>query len=580
MHCRACGFVASFGSRFCQQCGQALTQVSTMTATGDAVPGDAVPEPVDETFAGILSRWRQQFAEFQRALGEASSPSEVVETWPLEDENPEAFVQRIKRELGIESGPLGSFEEGLELGSGPGEEVPLSSAEVLRQIQAMSRSFEAEAPAAGARLEKEAKAALGPEAKPDDGKIATDVVEFAPAEPQPPRDDIIAGVGSNDEALLGRLLALEAEVLRLQGERFPQPVESPGGRQPEMSESPRRPSPHGEGEQRPTELPMSSLGLSLLSNSSLFASVSDPGLSEGGRDSPSKASKEEAGKTAEKQEVELEAESRRLGAEGQTDEGALQNSTGLAVFVPFVTSKRDSAVQVPDGELGQDITQASEVPVEPKEGGLAVELELPEAKPAAVGTEAAAGTEAQAEEASGDRPPEANGDRPNGASVQPAEPVISPGPVEPEPSAMPVVEASTENAVQAGSGPLPSKTAGPPEASASGPRTPLSPPRLQAQWPDGPRGLSGPLRKSPSAAHRWPELRPSAPPPPPPMRSARENVYPLDGYANENPHFNGCGILAPPAWNSAGWRPNDGEDLMLQRAYEVYRQQQLDLLRD
>eukprot|EP00913_Durusdinium_trenchii_P032796 g30701.t1 len=226
------------------------------------------------------------------------------------------------------------------------------------------------------------------------------------------------------------------------------------------------------------------------------------------------------------QQVELEAESRRLGAEGQTDEGALQNSTGLAVFVPFVTSKRDSAVQVPDGELGQDITQASEVPVEPKEGGLAVELELPEAKPAAVGTEAAAGTEAQAEEASGDRPPEANGDRPNGASVQPAEPVISPGPVEPEPSAMPVVEASTENAVQAGSGPLPSKTAGPPEASA------------QAQWPDGPRGLSGPLRKSPSAAHRWPELRPSAPPPPPPMRSARENVYPLDGYANENPHFN------------------------------------------
>eukprot|EP00913_Durusdinium_trenchii_P032798 g30703.t1 len=566
---------------------------------GDAVPGDAVPEPVDETFAGILSRWRQQFAEFQRALGEASSweakpmepgwfgsagPSEVVETWPLEDENPEAFVQRIKRELGIESGPLGSFEEGLELGSGPGEEVPLSSAEVLRQIQAMSRSFEAEAvldddrkacgllmvptgaqrfdsapwattpPAAvtndvtkwlwsmlepgstpwpakehdsapsarnkpfvdatvcrhpdgdlqgseallchkmlvaakdgreelrttpddtgrhshsaGPDLETLAttrrnnmtpknaqdelkmlleqglpvdrrrpffmkreqedvevvapanarrvhgmtalmkhgqeseplhfaatsgslyvcelliqhradvedtwpplcvgrpmterrpwiwcrmtrfpprsstsagrsfwrqmhqrrnlrhrrrrtkrtpmtwaivqkawtrranprqpvlkeggrghQAALGPEAKPDDGKIATDVVEFAPAEPQPPRDDIIAGVGSNDEALLGRLLALEAEVLRLQGERFPQPVESPGGRQPEMSESPRRPSPHGEGEQRPTELPMSSLGLSLLSNSSLFASVSDPGLSEGGRDSPSKASK-------------------------------------------------------------------------------------------------------------------------------------------------------------------------------------------------------------------------------------------------------------------------------------------------
>eukprot|EP00435_Cladocopium_sp_Y103_P044480 s621_g12.t1 len=73
---------------------------------------------------------------------------------------------------------------------------------------------------------------------------------------------------SPEEALLSRLVALEAEVLKLRGE----PATSRPS--PELSESPRRPAENAERSEVEAQQAMSSLGMSLLSSSSLFASVS------------------------------------------------------------------------------------------------------------------------------------------------------------------------------------------------------------------------------------------------------------------------------------------------------------------
>jgi len=81
------------------------------------------PTPTDFTFAGILERWRQQHSEFQHAVNHVSaSPAGQVKlparfdasidepnsppTGGLADDDPECVLQRIKRDLGLETSPL------------------------------------------------------------------------------------------------------------------------------------------------------------------------------------------------------------------------------------------------------------------------------------------------------------------------------------------------------------------------------------------------------------------------------------------------------------------------------------------
>jgi len=143
-------------------------------------------------------------------------------------------------------------------------EAPFSPSKVLREIEEMNASFQifqaAEVPLdqASAPETPEAPETQVPEKPIKAQKVEAQTGDVATGSPKP----------SAEEALLSRLVALEAEVLKLREPATSRPS-------PELSESPRRPAENAEKSEMEAHQAMSSLGMSLLSSSSLFASVSD-----------------------------------------------------------------------------------------------------------------------------------------------------------------------------------------------------------------------------------------------------------------------------------------------------------------
>lgn len=627
LHCGSCGHVASSGQRFCQHCGQRLeASAEATTSAQDQGASSRQPEAdqpaVDETFGSILSRWRQQFADFQRALGDTPGQETVETALPaFDDGDPEAFVQRIKRELGIDAGPL-AFEPESKPAMHPAEvEAPFSPSKVLREIEEMNASFQifqaAEVPLdqASAPEAPEAPETQVPEKPIKAQKVEAQTADVATGSPKP----------SAEEALLSRLVALEAEVLKLREPATSRPS-------PELSESPRRPAENAEKSEMEAHQAMSSLGMSLLSSSSLFASVSD-------RQEASPEHRDEEQKQSEASEVvqaepekaleavkqaatnpeprapdppegEIIAEASEAGTlsqkgsataidetkqsatgtsrpsvEPQVQDVETEDVKGAAFFTPFAPRK-DTAVQVPEVVAAMPKQKEDQVP--------------------AVASEVKQDTaQAEACQATDDEPKQPASSPPQPAFVKANRPdlkgyvavPVQLGDAKPaEEKGVAAVAAPTgkQHSAEvhcAGSGPLPSKTAGPPQPRSSRetsrkPLSELSPQRLgDVPWqsaagiqgpypsalPPRPPGQMGADTSSPPPGARWPELqRPPA--------FLRESFNLGGSSAGDINGFAGM----PPAWQgNGGWRARDQgeEDLMLQRAYEVYRQQQLELLR-
>ena len=614
--CRSCGHATPAG-RFCQRCGQRLeaNDPSSPAKEEGVASGQDAGEPVnvDETFGSILSRWRQQFADFQRALGDAPSPEDVAPTsFPL-DGDPEAFVQRIKKELGIDAGPL-AIEPAPEART---PEVELLSSDVLRQIQAMSASF----------AEAEDFKHFEPEVSLHEAEALNEPLEPEQVEAA---DVVVAGSPPllAEEVLLSRLSALEAEVLKLRGESAARPF-------PELSESPRRPQGEKteatEVEAVEAQQAMSSLGMSLLSPSSLFASISDgqeaspehrdekesevqaepekiaatpeemPASASASSKVPNltadpeiKAELEEIegiltqksdakfGEEEEKVEIEkTKTKESELNPRPITEPEAKRADEAGAFFVPFTAlrPRKDTAVQVPEEAAAMQATQTVTLSTQ--------ELQEPKQKDDQKGSEDGSQLEQKAEQvetqmATMEEAEEEVPRRPATSPPQPAFvtkvskpavlPVLPPcGEAKPLPPEQGEAASFEKMHSEAGSGPLPSKTAGPPRPrSLPAPPKPSSPQRSgDVPWPKSPTGPYPPLHRQMfegSPPMRWPELsRPAAFPP--------DSFLALDGLGMPG---------MPPVWQGAGgWHARDKgeEDLMLHRAYEVYRQQQLDLLR-
>lgn len=612
LHCGSCGHVASSSQRFCQHCGQRLEASAEATTSAQDQGAPSRPEAdqsatVDETFGSILSRWRQQFADFQRALGDAPG-QETAETAPpaFDDGDPEAFVQRIKRELGIDAGPL-AFEPESKPAMHPAEvEAPFSPSKVLREIQEMSASFQifqaAEVPPA------QENAPEAPEAQVPVEPIKAQKVEAQTA-------DMATGSPkhSAEEALLSRLVALEAEVLKLREPATSRPS-------PELSESPRRPAENVEAHQA-----MSSLGMSLLSSSSLFASVSDPGqeASPEHRDEEEKQSEvvqaepekapeviKQAAPTPESRapdppegEIVEASEAGTMSQKGtataldETKPSATGTSRpsvehlvqdvetedvkvqGAAFFMPFAPRK-DTGVQVPEVVAAMPKQKEDQVPAVVKDTvqeQVCQACQTTDREP-----KQPASSPSQPAFVKANTPADPTGDVAVPVQLGEAKPAEEKG------LAAAAAPAGEQHYAEAGSGPLPSKTAGPPQPRSSRetarkPLSELSPQRLgDVPWqraagpypsalPPRPPGQVGADTSSPSPGARWPELqRPPA--------FLRES-FNLGGSSAGD--INGVAGM-PPVWQgNGGWRARDQgeEDLMLQRAYEVYRQQQLELLR-
>lgn len=612
--CRSCGHATPAG-RFCQHCGQRLeANDPSSPAKEEGVasgPQDAEePVNVDETFGSILSRWRQQFADFQRALGDAPSPEDVAPTsFPL-DGDPEAFVQRIKKELGIDAGPL-AIEPAPEART---PEVELLSSDVLRQIQAMSASF----------AEAEDFKHFEPEVSLHEAEALNEPLEPEQVEAA---DVVVAGSPPllAEEVLLSRLSALEAEVLKLRGESAARPF-------PELSESPRREKTEAtEVEAVEAQQAMSSLGMSLLSPSSLFASISDgqeaspehrdekesevqaepEKIAATPEEMPASASasskvpngpkadpeikaeleeiegiltqKSEAKFGEEEEKVEIEktkTKESELNPRPITEPAKRADEAG-AFFVPFtpLRPRKDTAVQVPEEAAAMQATQTVTLSTQ--------ELQEPKRKDDQKGSEDGSQLEQKAEQvetqmATMEEAEEEVPRRPATSPPQPAFvtkvskpavlPVLPPcGEAKPLPPEQGEAASFEKMHSEAGSGPLPSKTAGPPRPrSLPAPPKPSSPQRSgDVPWPKSPPGPYPPLHRQMfegSPPMRWPEL-------------SRPAAFPPDSFLAPD----GLGMPGmPPVWQGAGgWHARDKgeEDLMLHRAYEVYRQQQLDLLR-
>jgi len=93
-------------------CDRACAVLSSPSAPPEA----AGMEHKDFTFGDILERWRQQYSDLQRAVGEVSGNPGTQTQAPggspmkvgaLPDGDPDAFLQQIKRELGIDADPCG-----------------------------------------------------------------------------------------------------------------------------------------------------------------------------------------------------------------------------------------------------------------------------------------------------------------------------------------------------------------------------------------------------------------------------------------------------------------------------------------
>eukprot|EP00931_Biecheleriopsis_adriatica_P108388 TRINITY_DN826_c0_g1_i1.p1 TRINITY_DN826_c0_g1~~TRINITY_DN826_c0_g1_i1.p1 ORF type:complete len:938 (+),score=163.52 TRINITY_DN826_c0_g1_i1:109-2922(+) len=133
----ACAFQTA-DSLFCRRCGHKREAASPTKATvptaenvstaslerSQGIQSGTAPTPEEKDMAlgAILDRWQQQLANFQHAVETASMVPQSplasahdclasMEESPLlgKDSDPEAFVRQIKRELGIDTGPLKSL---------------------------------------------------------------------------------------------------------------------------------------------------------------------------------------------------------------------------------------------------------------------------------------------------------------------------------------------------------------------------------------------------------------------------------------------------------------------------------------
>eukprot|EP00435_Cladocopium_sp_Y103_P049731 s621_g15.t1 len=262
----------------------------------------------------------------------------------------------------------------------------------------------------------------------------------------------------------------------------------------------------------------------------------------------------------------------------ETDDVKVQ---GAAFFMPFAAPRKDTAVQVPEVVATMPKQKEDQVQVP----AVASELQQDMAQVA----EACQATDEPKQPASSPPQPafvKANRDLKGDVAV----PAHS-GDKQPAEEEGVAALAGKQHCAEAGSGPLPSKTAGPPQPRSSRETSRKSLPELSPQrlgdvpWqsaagpypsalPPRPPGQMGADISSPPPSARWPELQRQRDSP----AFLREN-FNLGGSSARD--INASYVGMPPAWQSNGWRARDQgeEDLMLQRAYEVYRQQQLELLR-
>jgi len=544
----------------------------------------------DQTFASILARWRSKFADFQRALGtEVVVPSPGAREPSLLDGDPEAYVRKIKQELGIDSGLPGIYDvhEGSLPEADAAEEVlwagpvAMGTGDAQKEVAGEKADVEQDLPGAAAAAEIYVQAA---EAMPE---VEPSRPSSTPAEPsasQPPEQ--------SPDQVLTRLLALEAEVVRLRGGPSTLRPDSP------EADSPRRPEESEDrGEVR------NSLALSLLSSSSVFAAS----------DLCSSPPRQSALSMLQAQQREADGRLEDMGLPGRPSllGAAMGNSDPIAKaaqveaveplprehVVQQVASPpavADSAVQV-----GMTKTAAASVQTEQEQlealAEVVAEVELPVADvvPAAAATSSTPAPprdvgkglkEAEEKEASG----EEEGPRPPELQTQEAKSQTSMD----APSLPPEV----------GSGPLPARAAS---------RDSEVPPQMPPRASLAPRGRSEPLvLPSPGS---WPGVaRTPGPcmypcvqaPLPPRLPNMAEGGPPrwdapsspeagswrpcMPGVRQSPPPSHAQAFAAPPA--IPGWQPGlrvaappsaastTQDDLLLARAYEVYRQQQIDLM--
>lgn len=536
----------------------------------------------------ILNQWREKYAAFQRATQTVlstdatvtnSKPARVGASREASESDDEAFLRKIKQEVGLDVGPIWDSlpTPGGSAGGSPIAAeadlypLPVALEEDFRHLRAaLAADAEPQVWQEGAEAEThdgdDDANTSGPHeaaaADERDKNAAQD--EAAWIQPDRQTADAETGGGTAEsepkDQMLARLLALEAEVSRLREGAAPIASASPLSPEP-SAESPRRPEERGGGVTERGEALLNSLAMSLLSSgSSLFASMSDGPTSPVWRQGTGAALSQQV----EAEPVRDAIENRPPKEERFEEEadGLVQQSRTLetAVQVPEFSAVA-AAVQTEAEDTAEDtaIAKSEEQP------STLAEPMLPSNRQGAdeEGASAQAGLPLEYSTEDPRQPTEAK----PGAALQGLPASVNP---------------------EAGSGPLPSRTLPADSAmrqAAASSAVPAARSRFElvAQLPaDWPAGASHPS-ELPMLPPHLPKLLQTSPQRDATHAQAQSGWRPVRSMATPYPPSVGpvkASCASSAQGQHANYRAAAGleDDLLLRRAYDVYRQQQLDLL--
>lgn len=535
----------------------------------------------DQKLDAILNQWREKYAAFQRATQTvlstdvtmtASKPARFGASREASESDDEAFLRRIKQEVGLDAGPM--WDSLPSPGGSAGGSPIVAEADLYPLPAGMEQDFRhlRAALAADAEpqvLQEDAEAETrdgdddantsgpGEAAAAGEGDKNTAQEEAAWIPPDHQTSDAATGVGAAasfeaKDQMLARLLALEAEVSRLREGAAPTASASPMSPEP-SAESPRRPEERGGAVTERGEALLNSLAMSLLSSgSSVFASLSDGPTSPVWHHGSGAALSQQVEAESVRDAIENRPQTREERFEEEED-GLVPQSRTLetAVQVPEFSAVA-AAVQTEEEDTVEDaaIAKSEEKPIT-----------VPEPMPPSnrQGADSAAGASAQ-------------------DPCQPTE--AEPG------SAFQGLPASVNP--EAGSGPLPSRTLPADSATRQVMASSAFPAarsrfdmvaQMPADWSSGALHPSEPpmlpphlpkyLQTSPQRDDRhaqdqspWRPVRSMATPYPPSPEPVKASC--ASSAQGQHANYRAAADLE--------------DDLLLQRAYDVYRQQQLDLL--